>query len=183
MILVTVVTILTSDSCDSSDNRGGFFLSQLFFFFFLKSWQLKNSNCDKTKKLNWWQNSKSQIVTKLKNSNCNKKKKSNCKKKKIKLLPNSKTQIVTKLNNSNCDKTKKLKLWQNSKKLIVTKLKTPTWHLDNHWDVLGQLFWILATLSKWSSACVRFTQVTRVRVDGWVVENDFQAIPPCWGQH
>ena len=40
----------------------------------------KNSNCDKTKnlkydktrKFQWWQNSKTQIVTKLKNSNCEK---------------------------------------------------------------------------------------------------------------
>ena len=32
-------------------------------------WQLKNSNCDKTQKLQLWQKSKSQIVTKVQNSN------------------------------------------------------------------------------------------------------------------
>ena len=31
-----------------------------------------NSNCDKTQYLKWWQNSKTQIVTKLQNSNCDK---------------------------------------------------------------------------------------------------------------
>ena len=41
----------------------------------------KNSNCDKTRKLKLWQNSKNQIMTKLK--------------KNIKLWQNSKSQIVT----------------------------------------------------------------------------------------
>ena len=48
--------------------------------------KLKNSNCDKTKKNQMWQNLKDQIVTKLKNSNCTKLKKLNC--------DNSKAQIV-----------------------------------------------------------------------------------------
>ena len=63
--------------------------------------KLKNSNCDenfdKNQKLKLWQKSKTQIVTKLKNLN----------------FYNSKTQIVTKLKKLNCDKTKKLKSWQN----------------------------------------------------------------------
>ena len=73
----------------------------------------KNTSYDKTQKLKLWQNSKSQIGTKLKNSNCHQTKKKNCKKTKKttkfdkiqKLVPkfkNSKTHIVTKL--------KKLKL-------------------------------------------------------------------------
>ena len=73
--------------------------------------KLKNSNGDKTPKVKWWQNSKSQIVTKLK-----------------------KTQVVTKLklwensncDNSNCYKTQNvttLEVWANSKNQIVTKLK------------------------------------------------------------
>ena len=82
-------------------------------------------NCDKThklklwqnfKKIKWWLNSKTQIVTELKNFNCDKTQK-------IKFWQYSKTQIVTKLKNTNTDKTQKLKLWQNSKNLIVTKLK------------------------------------------------------------
>ena len=64
--------------------------------------KLRNSNCDKTQKLKLWQNSNTQIVTKVENSE---------------------TEIVTKLKNSNCDKTQKLKFWQNSKTQIVTKLK------------------------------------------------------------
>ena len=67
-------------------------------------------------KLKLWQNSKSQIVTKLKNSNCDN------------------TQIVrekirySKCDNLNCDKTwelklcQKLKLWQT-----VMKLKNSNW--------------------------------------------------------
>ena len=51
----------------------------------------KKANCDKTEELKLWQNSKTQMVTKLK------------------------TLIVTKLKNSNLDKTQKLKLLQNSK--------------------------------------------------------------------
>ena len=53
--------------------------------------KLKNSNCDKTKKLKLWKNPK------------------------LKLLQNSKPQIVTKLKKSNCDKTQNLELWKNSK--------------------------------------------------------------------
>ena len=37
-----------------------------------KLWQLKRLNCDKTWKLELWQNSKTQIVTKPKDSNCDK---------------------------------------------------------------------------------------------------------------
>ena len=70
--------------------------------------KFKNSNCDKTQKLKWWQNSKTQIVTKLKNSNVTK----------LKLWQNSSCE-----KNSSCDKTTfcdktqivtKLELWQNS---------------------------------------------------------------------
>ena len=82
--------------------------------------KLKNSNCDKTQKLKFWQNSKTETetehnifmvipcrnVTKFINSNCDKAKKENC----------DKTQ------NSNCDKTKKVKLQQNLKTQIVTKI-------------------------------------------------------------
>ena len=72
--------------------------------------KLKNSNCDETQKLKWWQNSncdqaffffyKTQIVTKFRlwqNSKCDT------------------TQILTKLKNSNCDKTQKLKLDKTQK--------------------------------------------------------------------
>ena len=65
--------------------------------------KLQNSNFYKTQKLKLWQNSKTQIVTKLKKF----------------FLQNSKTQILTKLKNSNSDKTKQIKLWKNSKTQIV----------------------------------------------------------------
>ena len=65
----------------------------------LKLWQtvmkLKNFYCDKTQNLKWWQNSKTQIMTKLK-----------LWEKKLKKL---------KCDNSNCDKTWELKWWQTSK--------------------------------------------------------------------
>ena len=101
-----------------------------------------------------WQkkNSKTQIMTRLKNSN-------NDKTQKFKLWQNSK--------NSNCDKTQKIKLWLNSETQIVTVVivtvvtvavvtvavvtvpvnsfsKKKTLHLDNQWNVLVQLFAILA---------------------------------------
>ena len=114
--------------------------------------QLQKSNCDRTQKHKLWQNSKTQIVTKLKLWR-KKLKKSKCHKTQI--VPNlrtqikyqnSKTQIVTKLKNLNCVKnasfnetqivmkfensicaeTQKLKLWQNwycDKTHIATKLK------------------------------------------------------------
>ena len=62
----------------------------------------KNSNCDETQNLKLWQNSETQIVTKLKNSNCDK------------------TQIMTKVElwqNSSCEKS------QIVTKQIVTKVK------------------------------------------------------------
>ena len=65
--------------------------------------KLKNSKCDRTWKLKFWQNSNT-FVTKSK----------------IKLWQNSKTQIGTNLKNLNCDQTQKLKLWPNSKSQIVT---------------------------------------------------------------
>ena len=52
-----------------------------------------------------WQNSKTQIETKLNNSNCHKTQKHT-------LWQNSKTQIVTKLKTSNCEKTQELKWWE-----------------------------------------------------------------------
>ena len=79
------------------------------------STKLKNSKCDKTQKLKLWQNSKTQMVTKLKNSNCNETKKNE-------LWKNLKTQIGTKIKNSCCNKNLKIKLWQNSKNQIETVL-------------------------------------------------------------
>ena len=64
----------------------------------LKSQIVTELNYDKTKKIIPWQNSTTQIETKL-------------------------SHIVTKLKSSNCDKTHKVKLWQNSQSKIVTKLK------------------------------------------------------------
>ena len=106
------------------------------------------SSSDQTQKLKLWQNSQSQIVTKLKNLNHDSNQKlkvwqnSNCAKtEKLKLWQTSKTQIFTtqspKLGqNSNYEEekktqiltTKKLKLWQKSRTQIVTKLKT--WNCD-----------------------------------------------------
>ena len=64
----------------------------------------KNFNYDPTQKLKLWQNSKTQIMTKLNNSNCDKNRRklsqdshSNCAK--------TETQIVTKLKNKFSDKT------------------------------------------------------------------------------
>ena len=96
--------------------------------------KLQNSNCVKNQILKLWQNSKTQIETKLKNLNCDKTKNLNYDKSQIKIGLISKTQIVTKLKRSNCDKTHKLmtKLknslgqnsnWQNPKYQIVTKTK------------------------------------------------------------
>ena len=73
----------------------------------LELWQLKPSNWQETQKLKMWQNSKTQIVTKLKTSNCDK---------------TQKIQFETKLKSTNCDKSQKLKLWQN-KKLKLWQLK------------------------------------------------------------
>ena len=68
--------------------------------------KLKNSNGDKTQKLKFLWNSKTQIVIQPKNSNCDQTQK-------LKLWQNSITLIVIKLQNSNgyktfnsnCDKT------------------------------------------------------------------------------
>ena len=70
----------------------------------------------KTQKIKFWQNSQTQIVTKVKKTQIVKT--SNCEKKtqKLKLWKNLKKNL-------NCDKTKKLKLWQNSKTQTLTKLK------------------------------------------------------------
>ena len=112
--------------------------------------KLKDTNCDETKKLLWWNlktkkklwNSKAQIGIKLKILNCEKNQKlklwqksktpivtkfklwlnSTCDKTKKNIKCN-KTKIVTKLKNSNRDKTLKLKSWQNSKTQTVTKLE------------------------------------------------------------
>ena len=55
-----------------------------------------------------WQNSKTQIVTKLKKENCDRNQNANGDKtQKLRLQENLKTQIVTKLKNPNCNKTKK----------------------------------------------------------------------------
>ena len=73
----------------------------------------------------WWENSKTQVVTKLKKiilwQNMNK---SNFDKaQKLKKSYSSKTQIVVSPKNSNSNKTQP-KLWQNAKTQIVTKPKT-----------------------------------------------------------
>ena len=67
--------------------------------------------------LKLWQNSKTQIVTKLKNSNCDKIQK-------ILWWQNSNTQIVTKLQRPNCNITPKLKLSQTLKNYVVRKSLT-----------------------------------------------------------
>ena len=58
----------------------------------------KKSNRDQTQKLKFWQNSRTQIVTKLK-----------------KKSQNSNAQTVTILKNSNCDKTQYIKMCQLKK--------------------------------------------------------------------
>ena len=71
----------------------------------------ENSNCDKTQKLKWGHNSKTQIVTtqnlnvtKLQNSNCDKTQNSNCDQtKKNNIATKLKRQIVIKLKKSNCE--------------------------------------------------------------------------------
>ena len=88
-----------------------------------------NSKCDETQKLKWWQNSKSQIVTKPKKSKCDK---TQNVKKKMKTSKCDKTQIVTKLENSNYDKTLKLKFGPNSETHILTKLDI--------WEIVFILF-------------------------------------------
>ena len=67
--------------------------------------KLENLNCDKTQKHKLWQNSKTEIVTKLK---------------KTQMVTKFKVQIVTKLKTLNCEKIVKFKLWPNSKTQIVT---------------------------------------------------------------
>ena len=79
------------DRCDKKKVGQNFCLCGFFFFLKIVT-KLRNTNCDKAQKLKLWQNSETQITTKLQNSNCD----------------NSKTQIVTKFKKSNCDK-KKLK--------------------------------------------------------------------------
>ena len=99
----------SSHSSDRSDKKVCHTIDLLFFLSIkyskLEWWQNSNSgktkkysNLNKTHQPTLWQNSTTQIETKLKN------------------------QIVTKLNNSNCEKTQKLKLWQNSKTHIVKNM-------------------------------------------------------------
>ena len=68
----------------------------------LKIGRKKNSKCDKTQKLNMWQNSKTNYVTKLTNSECDKTQICG-KTQNFKMLQNSKTQNVAQLKNSRCD--------------------------------------------------------------------------------
>ena len=93
--------------------------------------KLKQKNTGKPK---MWQNTKTQIVTKLKkNLNCDKTENLNFDKTQtLKSWQNSTTLILTKLKTTNCGKTNKnFKLWQNSKIIwwhnsnnpIVTQLK------------------------------------------------------------
>ena len=114
--------------------------------------KLNTLNCDKTQKLKLWENSKTQIVTKLKTEigtttkispknskfNCDETEKSNCDEtQKLKLWSNSETQIVIKFLKTKLwwnskilivMKLKKLKLWWKSKSQIVTKFKN--WNFD-----------------------------------------------------
>ena len=125
-------------------------------------WQ--NSNCDKTQKLIFLQNSKTQIGTiqreywqhsKIQNVTTEKlifwpnSKTENVTTQQLKLWQNpklrenSKTQIVKK-HNSNCDNSKlkswQIYFWQNFKSLLVRT----TCHFDNWWDVLWSAFCNLA---------------------------------------
>ena len=99
--------------------------------------KLKKSICDETQKLKFWQNSKTQTVTKLKNSNCEKTQK-------LKLGQNLLTQIVAKLKNSNCDQTK------NSNCDKTQKLK---WRVnlnyDNSWFLNKKLTFSRNILTPW----------------------------------
>ena len=79
-------------------------------------WQ--HSNCDKSQHLKMWQNSKTQIMTKLKKPYCDKTQKH-------KLWQNSATQIVTKLKTQIVTKQKrlskktwKIQLWTKLKKIL-----------------------------------------------------------------
>ena len=119
--------VLVAGFCDCMMFLVFFLLFYFYYIFFNmrtqkdKLWQkVKHSNCDKTKKITLWQNSKSQIVTKFKHSYCDKTQK-------LKVWQNSKTQIVTKFKKSNCDKNQKIKLWQKSKTQIVTKPFLKLW--------------------------------------------------------
>ena len=88
--------------------------------------KFKNSNCDKTQKLKWSQNLKTQTVTKLKNQKC---KNSSC----------DKTQIVK---NLNCDKTQvvtKPELWQNSN-FDLKKIKFDNSDCDSLTEVTEKTF-------------------------------------------
>ena len=75
---------------------------------------LKNSNCDTTWILKVWQNSTTQIVTKLENPNCDRKEKKN--------------QIVSeKKSTKKFYKTQEVKLWQNSITQKVSTQKVKMW--------------------------------------------------------
>ena len=76
-------------------------------------WQLKNLNVTKPK---FWENLKTQVVTKLKNLKYDKTKK------KLKLWQSSKIQITTKPKNSNSNKFNQNGEEKNAKIQIVTKL-------------------------------------------------------------
>ena len=98
---------------------------------------------------NLWQNSKTQIVTKLKkhilsqNSNLN-----YDKTQKLKFWLNSNTQIVTKLKTSNCDITKKNSRYENYQQQ-QQKIARIVLHLQNWWDLLRAAFCDLAMFSVW----------------------------------
>ena len=57
-----------SDRSDSSDSSDNFFTSS----FFLNATKLEKLNFDNSQKRKLWQNSETQIVTKLQNLNCDK---------------------------------------------------------------------------------------------------------------
>ena len=116
----------SSDSCDSSDGSESsdtnIYVTKVFFFLIVttqkvKFWQnLKTQIVTKLTKSNL-DKSKTWIVSKLKNTNCEKElKNSNCKKYYKKKCDNLKHQIGTKLKNWNCEK-------KNSKHQILTTKK------------------------------------------------------------
>ena len=106
--------------------------------------KLKNSNCEKTKKLKLWQNSISNRDQ------------------------TQKLKIVTKIN-SNCDKTQKLKLWQNLTVVIVKFFSKKNFiTLTTNEMFEGQRFAILAIFLKtFILVCVPSTSRFQSYLPGW----------------
>ena len=113
-------------------------------FYNSKTQMLQNSKSDKTKnsntsipqKLKMWQNTKSQIVTKLENSKCDFTQK-------LKLWQNSKTLAMIKLKTQTLKKLRKLNP-EKTQFLTKSLLVRTIWYLDNGWDIHGAAFCNLA---------------------------------------